>query len=330
MKQIISLLVAFYGTITVMYAQNQIATLSHNGEISTFYGAEALKSAHDKAENGDVITLSSGSFNATDISKLITIRGAGMGIKTDDNTVYSDPTVLIGNFSVTADGNATNHFVLEGIRHSNRMTLRGTNHTQFVKCSFYDVNYEANHGSLQNCTFIHCYVSNSFQSLYNVTFTGISSYFKNKASFSGNSSLFTLTNCVIETIDSYFDAASLKNCIIIYTGTNTNVYIHHSNVYNTLWVGARAEKENPFPYTGVEQGNAVFPDGEQLFEDGSFCKLTDIAKRYKGTDGTELGIYGGNLPFDPIPSNPQITKFNVASKTTADGKLSVDIEVVQP
>lgn len=47
----------------------------------------------------------------------------------------------------------------------------------------------------------------------------------------------------------------------------------------------------------------------------------------KGTDGTEVGIYGGSLPYDPTPTNPQITKFNVASKTTADGKLSVDIEV---
>lgn len=34
-----------------------------------------------------------------------------------------------------------------------------------------------------------------------------------------------------------------------------------------------------------------------------------------------------SLPYSAIPTNPQITKFNVASKTTADGKLSVDIEV---
>lgn len=36
MKKVFSLLLAFYGAITVMYAQNQVATLSHNGEISTF------------------------------------------------------------------------------------------------------------------------------------------------------------------------------------------------------------------------------------------------------------------------------------------------------
>lgn len=57
-------------------------------------------------------------------------------------------------------------------------------------------------------------------------------------------------------------------------------------------------------------------------------ELTDAAKtKYLGSDGTQIGIYGGSIPFDPRPSNPQITKLNVASKSTADGKLSVDIEV---
>ena len=62
--------------------------------------------------------------------------------------------------------------------------------------------------------------------------------------------------------------------------------------------------------------------------DSENFQLTDAAKtQYLGADGTEVGIYGGNLPFDPTPSNPQITKCNVATKSTADGKLSVDIEV---
>lgn len=57
-------------------------------------------------------------------------------------------------------------------------------------------------------------------------------------------------------------------------------------------------------------------------------ELTDEAKTtYLGMDGKEVGLYGGNLPYDENPSNPQITKCNVAAKSTADGKLSVDIEV---
>lgn len=62
--------------------------------------------------------------------------------------------------------------------------------------------------------------------------------------------------------------------------------------------------------------------------DSENFELTDEAKgKYLGTDGTQVGIYGGSLPFTSTPSNPQITKCNVAAKSTADGKLSVDIEV---
>ena len=62
--------------------------------------------------------------------------------------------------------------------------------------------------------------------------------------------------------------------------------------------------------------------------DNETYELTETAKAtYLGTDGTQVGIYGGMLPFDTTPSNPRITKCNVAAKSTADCKLSVDIEV---
>jgi len=64
------------------------------------------------------------------------------------------------------------------------------------------------------------------------------------------------------------------------------------------------------------------------YSDNQTFELTDAAKtKYLGTDGTEVGMHGGALPYDTTPSYPQITKMNVASKTTADGKLSVEIEV---
>ena len=77
----------------------------------------------------------------------------------------------------------------------------------------------------------------------------------------------------------------------------------------------------------VDENNAAIKNLLNYSDDNDY-KLTEEAKALiKGTDGTEVGIYGGNLPFDPTPTNPQISKFNVAAKTTADGKLSVDIEV---
>ena len=72
----------------------------------------------------------------------------------------------------------------------------------------------------------------------------------------------------------------------------------------------------------------LFKTFKGTYDDNENFELKDTAKKnYLGTDGKEVGIYGGSLPFDPVPSNPQITKCNVAAKSTADGKLSVDIEV---
>ena len=61
----------------VLFAQEQLATLKHNGNISVYYGANAFVEAYNAAENGDIITLSDGTFNATTISKEITLRGNG-------------------------------------------------------------------------------------------------------------------------------------------------------------------------------------------------------------------------------------------------------------
>ena len=73
---------------------------------------------------------------------------------------------------------------------------------------------------------------------------------------------------------------------------------------------------------------ASLADFNALFKPDTFYEMTDEAKsEYVGQDGTEMGIYGGNLPYDTRILSPQITKCNVAAKTTADGKLSVDIEV---
>jgi hypothetical protein len=64
-----------------------------------------------------------------------------------------------------------------------------------------------------------------------------------------------------------------------------------------------------------------------LFDFDSY-KLTDeAAAKYLGTDGTQVGMYGGASPFSPIPNYPRIKKFNVASQPTADGKLDVEIQV---
>jgi hypothetical protein len=51
--------------------------------------------------------------------------------------------------------------------------------------------------------------------------------------------------------------------------------------------------------------------------------------KYKGTDGTQIGLYGGSTPFKEkgLPSNPQILSKKVATQTNAQGKLLVNFTV---
>ena len=90
------------------------------------------------------------------------------------------------------------------------------------------------------------------------------------------------------------------------TGNTTNIYV--DDITSIFKI-----------YANTGKGNIA---------DYDFFELTDTAAQtYLGNDGTQVGIYGGVLPYDENPLNPRITRCNVASKTTADGKLSVDIEV---
>ena len=71
-------------------------------------------------------------------------------------------------------------------------------------------------------------------------------------------------------------------------------------------------------------------NGTDGFSFNELYELTDEAKtKYIGTDGTQVGLHGG-MGFDLVPSTLQITKCEVAPRSTTDGKLSVSIEVGIP
>jgi hypothetical protein len=108
-----------------------------------------------------------------------------------------------------------------------------------------------------------------------------------------------------------------------------------SGLNNTNMVSyCAATSENVFRYNKLgnkiieADNNSYGANFNALFKPDTYYELTNEAKtEYVGQDGKEMGIYGGNLPFETRILSPQITKCNVAAKTTADGKLSVDIEV---
>lgn len=303
-----------------------MATLNHEGTISTFYGTVALQQAHAAAVSGDVITLSSGTFLSTDISKAVTIRGAGMDV-TKVNDIVNEPTILSGNFNIKISAEDTGRLTLEGIYHNGYIYFSGgqVKNALFLKSRFMYIGY-SNNPKVQDLTVLNCRISDNID-----LGGGNSAQFLNSVVKDFDSGYMSFSHCVI--LNSYRignGGNEYKSCIICFESGYEYQVSSSSSAYNNLFISDKADKLNNIP----NNTNLRVPTSDERFaylrgyNDSKDYKLTDQNRDVlKATDGGEIGIYGGSLPYSAIPTNPQITKFNVASKTTADGKLSVDIEV---
>lgn len=303
-----------------------MATLNHEGTISTFYGTTALQQAHAAAVSGDVITLSSGTFLSTDITKAVTIRGAGMEIiKAYD--IVSEPTVLGGDFYIKIPAEDTGRLTLEGIFHNETIWFSEglVKNALFLKSRFKYIGYNES-CKVQDLTVLNCRISGEIS-----VGSGNSAQFLNSVVNDFRYGYMSFSHCVI--LDANYlnySGNEYKSCIICQSDKSPVIVPYSSSAYNNLFISGRTDILNNVP----NQTNLRVPTSDERFayligyDDSKDYKLTDENRDVlKAADGGEIGIYGGSLPYSAIPTNPQITKFNVASKTTADGKLSVDIEV---
>lgn len=324
MKKFIVLFVAVMAMFaTTAKAQSSLlATLNHEGTISTFYGTNALQQAHAAAANGDVITLSSGTFQSVNITKAVTLRGAGMAL---DAATQTEPTVLANNFTINIPDETTQRLTIEGIYTNQKVTINKLKNAMFLKDRIRYF-YTTGEGYGKDLTFIHCRITEKYDGNNN---SNNSAVFQNclvRGMFGNN---YIFNNCLFladtNGNNSHCENSEYRNCIIL----NSISTYSTSTYYNNLYCIVSGYSFNVTNNTNVK----VAKDNEAIknlfgYSDDNEYKLTEAAKALiKGSDGTEVGIYGGSLPYDPTPTNPQISKFNVAAKTTADGKLSVDIEV---
>lgn len=324
MKKTLLLLVMLFTMLTNVVAQsNLVATLSHEGTVKTFTSSSAFKDAYEEAVDGDVITLSSGVFQGVDtFKKYLTVRGAGM-------TLEDNPTIIRGTVYLSHEIEQNLPVVFEGLRLSisciNRVPL---NTLQVIKCNVLSFSESL---ELKNAKFVNCVLGReSYQNTSSYSIVPgkdpqiINSLLINVYLNARNA---TITNCTIindeyqglqkstvsNSILKLIQKEELRDCLL------TNCYICNLDGDYEEFIRKYEVNSIGSSFTGVED---PFVEGSATYE------LKDEYKNsWLGTDGTQVGMHGGAMPFNATPTNPQISKFNVASKTTADGKLSVDIEV---
>jgi len=309
----ITLVCAFIYGINVNAQDIQLATLQQGDDLQVFYGAGAFRDAHSAAATGDLITLSAGTFNETTITKALIIQGAGY-VTDVENGKY--PTIISGStINLTDEG-----LIIEGIFFSGNVDNRNVlSSAIFKRCRFPGLNLLSYGGTTKNCLIEHCRFSGTI-------------YIDNYAENLG------IKNSIINVLGSNNSSATVlvENCIVI-NGSPTAVY--RNNIINaSLTSSSSAAYNNVFTYGNAnsvlsKDGNMT-SDADSMFgytiayDDNKTYELTPEAlSEYIGTDGTQVGIYGGDRPFTHVPSNPQIIKKQIDGKSSPEGKLKVNITV---
>ena len=308
-------------------AQTQVATLQHGDDISAFYGTNAFVEAHTAAQTGDIITLSSGTFVPCTITKAITLRGAGCAV---DTVANSNPTIFGGDIILNVD-DTTNYLTIEGILFTNEVTYRTLYNPKLNRCNFTRIDYYNSSNKMRNAQFVNCII-NEFSFNYTTNTVLINSVVWKPNNIS-NDSPVVLYNSIMANL-SFFNALSAYNSIII---DNLSAYPSSTcSFVNCIGIGSNTNiNTNPFGY-GYTIGCTTYTSYGEVFEsfngefsmDEPFFLKDEIATGFHGNDGTQVGIHGGFMPYSNRPSYMVLKRCNVANKSTIDGKLSVDIEVV--
>lgn len=326
MKKLVLFLAVVLMAIGVKAQVAQIAVLSNEGKLSFFYGSFALIDAYEKAVDGDVITLSSGSFQAVEIKKGITIRGAGIALEGEE---MINPTYITGRMGITLPVSSNKQLNFEGLTFSEEVCFYYVKDVIFQKCEFLSAVSLSNayETKTSQYKFIHCVSKiedGSIFGLYKGDISLINSVVTNFRA-SNDEVGYNIVNSIVR---GAFDHEDLNKCNFL------NSIILESEAYNGGDIA-----DNCFGSNCIVVGkdkffkfgkNITFVESiSGLFEDATFYRLAPDAAKILGTDGKQVGIYGGTFPFEAAVSGLRVKKFDVSPKTTADGKLSVDIEIAE-
>ena len=329
------------------FAQLSYATLNHNDTMQVFTGMDALQRAHAAAVGGDMIILSSGVFNAVDITKAVSIRGAGMF---NDTTRGLVNTLISGAFNIDI-ADSVNQLSLTGLIFNSTIYMYKSYHPLFTKCRFQYVNPRWHNTSTQetdrttNPQFINCIIQSWQNSQWNnySDWSATNPAFYNCIilGFSEARSPDMMVNCDAWVSCHYAatNSKSILNCILFDNTYSSDITNNAYTSFNTLGlnVNTRYGNHDYFDLTNMESHHLyIFYSWSEVFQtfagtytDGMSMALVDsIAAICHGDDSTQVGIFGGPYPFDISVTNPMIGHCTAARRTNAEGKLEVDIEVI--
>lgn len=313
----------------VVFAQDSdeaTATLQIGDQTSVFVGMnsyiQALNAARE-AKQPSVITLSPNIFNGTDNRVPSNTKIIGMGYNENEEDGVKR-TFIRGNMSI-GEGETTENVHIEGVRIEGGIILFSdvcNKDTKIFRVRCGNIELRCNTDGLiiretlmdqlycyygQTAVHTNMQVQNTILSrIYYMPSSAQVVFDHDVFVFDGRLAPFYYLNCIMRYCCN--EGGIMNYCV--FTNENTQL----------------ASVSGTGNYMGVD--NATFwADGSQNmnWRENRWYELAD-PDSYPGSDGTQVGIYGGAYPYNRIPTTPRITKSEIDDRTSSEGKLHVNIE----
>lgn len=335
----LTLLIAAMLLMQWISAQGNVA-LHSAGAVKMYFGSTGFENAVLDSKSGDTLYISGGSFSAGyAINHRLVIFGTGYF---PDSSKATGISIINGNVSLSSGCSGT--------------WIEGLNISGNVITGYYD--------TCHNIRLHRCYLGGSVlldqrASLIHNNFTITECNFSQLSGgntvrnlYIGNSIVrygfynidlpaLIENNYIYSTAYNYmFNSiqwVTFRNNIInnsYWPGVTVNS-VYNSKFKNNLWSnsigGSYLSNDTAKEKVGYNT-DSVFKYVPALGFDWNynFQLRPSAASKYRGTDGSEIGIYGGTLSSwkeGAIPRNPHLQQAEIAEQTDAAGKLKIKVRV---
>jgi len=324
----------------VSHAQRVVALHSATG-VTVFSGVNPFVDAYTAALPGDTIYLSGGSFaNPTLMDKRLLIFGAGYH---PTGAAVTNPTLLTGAFTL---GDNADNLMIQGVQFMAGIVVGNNVPVNFVtiKRSRIDggINFQGTRATPStNNAFVECVIIGDVN-FHNLTHSSIVNSIVQNQIINSHSNSF-LNNILLGASWSGFWGSHIifmhpfnnliSNNVVLGSLANMAVQISEGNqFFNNLFESSAPHLGNSPTATGnflnVPVANIFVSHTGSGFSYASDFNLRTPAT-HVGTDGTQVGIFGGLFPFKPsgVPQNPHISLRNISPHTAPDGRLNIQVTV---
>lgn len=293
------------------------AMLVHNGNV-TLYDGDKVQDAVNASADGDVIYLTLGTFKPFNITKRITVRGVG-------ETSIVDGDV---NISISGSPKLTNP-VMEALAVSGTVKVSSQVDDMIIrKCKIANFGISA---QVDGAVLDRCYITNTLTlSSYIKGMTVVNTKLYAVKALSGATQNTTFVNCNFYSLYTSNFSGTIINSII--QGPNaSSSSLNSSVILNSLYTNISPNGYNfPIGASSVTQGCYDLDNFYNLISsstcDCSFYNFQLQSNGYLGTDGTIVGINGGETPYTLEPTVPKVTDSNL-QLDMENKKLNVNLTV---